>query len=78
MVGISGPTLAVPFLLQQLFNTTLPPEAALPGGVLDLVAAIVVPLATLGGIPELAPQTLGAVRETAPKQFLRRGLDLFL
>ena len=66
------------FLLQQLFNTTFPPAAASPGGVLDLVAAVVIPLTTLGGIPELAPQTLGAVREAAPEQFLRRGLDLFL
>lgn len=48
-----------------------------PGGILNLVAAIVVPLAPLGGIPELAPQTLGAVREAAPEQFLWRGLEFF-
>lgn len=65
------------FLLQQLFNAPLSPAAALPGGVLHLVAAVAVPLALLGGITELAMQSLGAIQKAAPKQFLRRGLGFF-
>ena len=52
--------------------------SASPGGVLDLVAAVAVPLAPLGSISELAMQTLGTVQKATPKELLRRGLDLFL
>lgn len=74
----SGACLCHFFLFQQLFNAPLSPAAALPGGVLNLVAAVAVPLALLGRVPELAMQTLGAIQKAAPKQFLRCGLDLLL
>ena len=47
-------------------------------GILNLVAAIAVCLAALGGIPELPPQPLDAVLQPAPGQLLGRRLYLLL
>ena len=46
------------------------------GGVPDLVAAIAVCLALLGGIPELEAQALRAVLQPTADQLLGGGLDL--
>ena len=76
MVGLEFPGLLLPPFF--FFNAAFTPAAAPPGGILDLVAAIAIPLTPLIGIPELTPQTLGPIQKAAPKQFLRRGLDFFL
>lgn len=76
--GISALDSVRSFLLQQLFNTTFSPAAASPGGVLDLFAAVVVPLTPLGGIPELAAQTLRSVIQPTADKFFGCGLDFFL
>lgn len=52
---------AAPFFLQQLFDAASRPAAPGPGGILDPVAAVIVPLASLAGIPELAPEPFGSI-----------------
>lgn len=48
------------------------------GGVLNLVAAVVTGLSTLGSLPELAPQALRPVIQAAADKLFGRGLDFFL
>jgi hypothetical protein len=43
-----------------------------------LVAAVVVGLPTLGGVPELAPQAFRPVIQPTADKFFRRGLDFLL
>ena len=47
------------------------------GRILGAVNLSVLPLPTLGGIPELALQFLRACEKAAPKEFLRRGHCFF-
>ena len=65
-------------LFQQGLHAAHGPPYSIGGGVLNPVAAVVAGLPTLGGLPELAPQTLRTVIQTTADEFLRRGLDLFL
>ena len=66
------------FPFQQSFHAAHGSPYSISGSVLDPVAAVVAGLPTLGGLPELAPQTLRTVIQTTADEFLRRGLDLFL
>ena len=66
------------FLFQQSLHTAHGPPYSIGSSVLDLVPAVVAGLPTLGGLPELAPQTLRSLVQTTADEFLRRGLDLFL
>ena len=66
------------FPFQQSFHAAHGPPYSISGSVLDPVAAVVAGLPTLGGLPELAPQTLRTVIKTTANKLLRRGLDLFL
>ena len=65
-----------PFLLDELFRAALHAAHTACGGVLDLVAAVVIPPPLLGGVPELRPQSVRSVLQAAMDQFLRRGLYL--
>jgi hypothetical protein len=70
------------FLLQQrlyaAFDSTLSPPCPVGGGILDPVAAVVIPLPTLGGISELAPQASRSIVQPTADKLLRRGFDLLL
>ena len=75
-------TLALFLLFQQglypaLRATLCPPRSAC-GGVLDPVAAVVIGLPTLGGIPKLAPQAFRTIIQPTADKLFRRGLDFFL
>ena len=48
-----------------------------PGASLGAVSLGFLPPPALGGIPELALQLFRACEKAAPKEFLRRGLNLF-
>ena len=63
---------------KQPFHTVLRLAHSTGRGILNLVAAIAVCLAALGGIPELPPQPLDAVLQPAPGQLLGRRLYLLL
>lgn len=63
---------------KQPFRTVLCLAYSTGRGILDLVTAIAVCLAALGGIPELPPQPLDAVLQPAPGQLLGRRLYLLL
>ena len=64
--------------MRQLFQ----PIARLPdrrsGRILGAFNLTFLPLTALGGVPELASQLVRAGEKAAPKDFLRRGLNLFL
>ena len=78
--GIRGTAVAggtvLPFLLDELFRTALHTAHAVRSGILDLVAAVVIPPPLLGGVPELRPQAVCPILQAAMDQLLRRGLDL--
>lgn len=63
---------------KQPFRTVFRLAYSTGRGILNLVAAIAVCLAALGGIPELPPQPLDAVLQPAPGQLLGRRLYLLL
>ncbi len=70
---LCSPASAEPHLFQQLFCFTFCPASPVPGGVLDLVAAVIVPLSTLAGITELAPKAFcSIIQPTAQKLFRGR------
>lgn len=66
------------FLFQQLLNAVRTPAATIPSRILDLVAAVVICLPALGGLPELTPQALGAIVQPTADKLLWRGFDLLL
>lgn len=63
---------------KQPFRTVFRLAYSTGRGILDLVTAIVVCLAALGGIPKLPPQPLNAVLQPAPGQLPGRCLYLLL
>ena len=67
------PVPAAPFLLQQLFDSSRRLTASIPGGVLDLVAAIIIPLASLAGVTELATKALGSIIQPTAQELLGGG-----
>ena len=67
------PVPAAPFLLQQLFNAALCSTAPAPGGILNLVAAIIVPLASLAGVTELATESLRSIVQPTAQKLLGGG-----
>ena len=62
------------FLLQQLFNAALCPTAPAPGGVLDLVATIIIPLASLAGLSRNWPRSR-SVPSSSPRRRSSLGAD---
>lgn len=64
-------------VLQQILHTTLCPTRSSSNGILDPVAAVVIRLPTLGGIPELAAQTLCTIIQPTSNKFFGGGFDLF-
>lgn len=73
-----GPAALLFTFSKQPFHTVLRLAHSTGRGILNLVAAIAVCLAALGGIPELPPQPLDAVLQPAPGQLLGRRLYLLL
>lgn len=73
-----SPVPAAPFFLQQLFNTSRRLTASIPGGILDPVAAVIVPLASLAGIPELATEPFGSVIQPTAQELFWSGCRPFL
>ena len=75
--GIRGTAVAggtvLPFLLDELFRTALHAAHAVRSGILDLVAAIVIPPPLLGGVTELRPQAVRPILQAAMDQLLRYG-----
>lgn len=67
------PVPAAPFLLQQLFDSSRRMTGPIPGGVLDLVATIIIPLALLAGIPELATESLRSIVQPTAQELLGGG-----
>ena len=67
------PASAEPHLFQQLFCFTFCPASPVPGGVLDLVAAIIIPLSSLAGIPELATKPFGSIVQPTAQKLLGGG-----
>ncbi len=67
------PVPAASFLLQQLFNATLRSTAPAPGGVLDLVTAIIIPLAPLTGVTELTPKAFRSIVQPTAQKLLGGG-----
>ena len=57
----------------ELFRAALHAAHTACGGVLDLVAAVVIPPPLLGGIPELSPQALRAVIQHLAQKLLWSG-----
>ena len=47
--------------LHAALGATFHPPRPTNDGILDLIAAVVIPLPTLGGIPELAPQAFRTI-----------------
>ncbi|NCE66190.1 hypothetical protein D1159_16810 [Pseudoflavonifractor sp. 524-17] len=72
------PALGGLFLFQQSLYVAFNPPRSVYGGVLDSVAAVVAGLSPLGSLPELIPQALRSVIQTAANKLLRRGLNLLL
>ena len=66
------------FLFQQSFHAAHGPPYSIGSSVLDPITAVVTGLPPLGGLTELASQTLRSIVQTLADEFLRRGLDLFL
>lgn len=67
------PASAEPHLFQQFFCSTFCPATPAPSGVLDLVAAIIVPLASLAGITELATESLRSIIQPTAQKLLGGG-----
>lgn len=65
------------FFASATFGCYVFPNGSDPSGILNMVTAVFVPLALLDNVSKRPPQTVSSVRETAPKQFLRRGLEFF-
>ena len=63
------------FLLQKILYPTLGPPRRTNGGILDPVAAVVIGLPMLGGIPKLAPQAFCAIVQPSADKLFRRCLD---
>ena len=64
--------------LQQVFDAALHLPGTPGGGVPDLVAAIAICLALLGGIPELEAQVLCTILQSPVDKLLGDGFDLLL
>ena len=64
--------------LHQLPQLVRRQTGALDGGSMGAVAYILLSLSALSGIPKLASEFFCPIEKAAPKQFLRRGLNLFL
>ena len=75
--GIRGTAVAggtvLPLLFDELFRTALHAAHATRSGILDLVAAVVIPPSLLGGVTELRPQVVCPILQAAMDQFLRCG-----
>lgn len=69
---------AAPFFLQQFFDTAPRPAGPGPGGILDPVTAVIVPLSTLTDISELAPKPLGSIVESTAQELFWGGCRPFL
>ena len=67
------PVPAASFLLQQLFNAALRPTGPAPGGILNPVATIIIPLPPLAGVPKLAPETLRSIVQPTAQELLWGG-----
>ena len=67
------PVSAAPFLLQQLFNPSRCLTASSPGGVLDLIAAVLAGLPPLGSFPKLAPKALRSIVQPTAQKLLGGG-----
>ena len=76
-VGLQPPSPDFFLSRRQLFQPVDRPLCSRPGGGLGAVDLGVLPPPALGGVPELTPQFFHASEKTAPKELLRRGLDLF-
>ena len=63
--------------MRQLFQLVDCLLCGRPCATLGTVSLSLLPLSALGGIPELALQLFRTGEQAAPKEFLRRGLDLF-
>ena len=75
-VPVRYPGLApFPLFQQGRYPALCPPRSA-DSGVLYPVAAVVIGLPALGGIPELAPQALRPIVQPTADEFLGRGFDL--
>ena len=66
------------FPFQQSLHATHGPPYSIGGSVLDPVTAVVAGLSTLGGLPELAPQTLRVVIQATADNLFGCRLDFFL
>ena len=64
--------------LHAALGATFHPPRPTNDGILDLIAAVVIPLPTLGGISELAPQASRSIVQPTADKLLRRGFDFFL
>ena len=68
-----SPVPAAPLFLQQLFDAASCPAGPGPSGILDPVAAVIVPLSTLTCVPELASEPLGSIVQSTAQELLRSG-----
>ena len=67
------PVPAASFLLQQLFNAALRPTGPAPGGILNPVVTVIIPLPPLAGVPKLAPETLRSIVQPTAQELLWGG-----
>ena len=74
-VPVRYPCLALFPLFQQRFYPALCSPHTADSGILDPVAAVVISLPTLGGIPKLTTQTLRPIVQPTADKFLGRGFD---
>jgi len=81
LIGNAGIIVRFPvpeFYPQQVFHAALYPPRPAGGGVLKLVATIVIGLPTLGSVPELVPQAFYAILQPTASKLLGRRLGFFL
>lgn len=67
------PVPATAFFLQQLFDAASCPAGPSPGGILDPVASVIVPLSALTCVPELASEPLGSIVQSTAQELFRSG-----
>ena len=67
------PVPAASLLLQQLFHAAFRPTGPAPGGVLELVVAVIIPLPPLAGVTELATEALRPIVQPTAQKLLGSG-----
>lgn len=69
---------AILFLFQQKLHAAGSPADALPGGVLDLIAAVAILLPSLACVTELAAETFRSIIQAPAQELFWGGSGLFL